>query len=66
MTALFTPNSYTNNTNLLSYHVTSNFYLIGSIGAIALDNNAYQANASEQLFLAFILLLLTVLSLWQA
>ncbi|RHW77439.1 MipA/OmpV family protein [Colwellia sp. RSH04] len=30
------------------YHVTSNLYLLGSIGATALDDNAYDATAVEQ------------------
>lgn len=30
------------------YHVASNFYLLGSIGATALDNNAYNADIVEQ------------------
>lgn len=30
------------------YHVTSNLYLLGSVGATALDNNAYQSSAVEQ------------------
>ncbi|RHW77804.1 MipA/OmpV family protein [Colwellia sp. RSH04] len=30
------------------YHVASNLYLLGSIGATALDNNAYHADAIEQ------------------
>ena len=30
------------------FHVASNFYLLGSVGATALDDNAYKANAVEQ------------------
>ncbi len=30
------------------YHVSSNFYLLGSIGATALDSNAYNADIVEQ------------------
>jgi outer membrane protein len=30
------------------YHVNTNFYLLGSFGTTILDNNAYQANATEQ------------------
>lgn len=30
------------------FHVTSNFYLLGSVGATALDDNAYQANAIDK------------------
>ena len=30
------------------YHVASNFYLLGSIGATALDSNAYNADVVEQ------------------
>ncbi len=32
------------------YHVSTNFYLLGSIGATLLDNNAYQSDAIEQKF----------------
>ena len=30
------------------YHVTSNFYLLGSFGATVLDDNAYQADATDK------------------
>lgn len=30
------------------YHVASNFYLLGSVGATVLDNNAYRADIVEQ------------------
>ena len=30
------------------YHVASNFYLVGSVGATVLDNNAYQSTAVDQ------------------